>query len=168
MRSASKTAVVPSNFGAPRKRRTSSFPTPTPTLAVSLIDSTKKALGSDGLNKLMDVHTEKKIQQYSEELEDITDLQSKVARLAELRNAEGYLAESSEVRPGVYQLIENHCPICDVAETCNELCQSEAQVMSAIFGDSVRVERVEHIQQDDRRCVTTSPREVTRPRALFK
>jgi predicted ArsR family transcriptional regulator len=143
----------PVKFWSPTKEADRFFPNTNAKLAVSLIDSTIEALGKEGLNKMLDVHTDKKIIQYRDELSPLPSLSDKIKRLAELRNSEGYLAEFVEVEPGFYQLIENHCPICEVAEKCGELCQSEGKILDAIFGENVKVERVEHIQKDDRRCV---------------
>ena len=53
---------------------------------------------------------------------------------------------------GTLLLVENHCPICEAAATCQGLCAAELEVFQNVLGTSVRVERVEHIQQGARRC----------------
>ena len=53
---------------------------------------------------------------------------------------------------GVYLLIENHCPICDAASTCQGLCAAEMSLFEQVLGD-VHIERTEHMLGDGRRCV---------------
>ena len=88
---------------------------------------------------------------YLEALKDIPNLEEKIARLAELRNSDGYLAEWDKEEGG-FILIENHCPICAAAQRCADLCEAEMNTFKEIFGESVSVERVDHIIAGARRC----------------
>jgi len=74
-----------------------------------------------------------------------------VRHLAQLRTQEGYMAEVVKAEAG-WLLIENHCPICAAAQTCQKLCGSELEMFRTLLGSGVAVERVEHIIQGDRRC----------------
>jgi hypothetical protein len=47
-----------------------------------------------------------------------------VARLAEALSREGYMAESW-AEGGGYVLVENHCPICVAATSCQGFCRAE-------------------------------------------
>ncbi len=49
-------------------------------------------------------------------------------------------------------LIEDHCPICAAAASCQGLCRSELQIFARCLGAGVRVERVEHVLAGGRRC----------------
>ena len=49
-------------------------------------------------------------------------------------------------------LVEDHCPICAAAATCQGLCRSELQIFARCLGDGARVERVEHVLAGARRC----------------
>ena len=75
-----------------------------------------------------------------------------MARLADLRTAEGYMASWSAEPDGSFLLIESHCPICAAAETCQGFCRSELAVFRGLLGPDVRVERVEYLLTDGRRC----------------
>ena len=75
----------------------------------------------------------------------------KIARLAELRNSDGYLAEWDKDDEG-FILIENHCPICAAAQRCADICDAEMNTFKEIFGDNVSVERIDHIIAGARRC----------------
>jgi predicted ArsR family transcriptional regulator len=49
-------------------------------------------------------------------------------------------------------LVENHCPICVAAKTCQGYCRAELDTFRAVLGPDAKVERTEHIVQGDRRC----------------
>jgi predicted ArsR family transcriptional regulator len=78
-------------------------------------------------------------------------LGERMARLAEARTREGYMAESRADGEG-YVLVENHCPICVAAKTCQGFCRAELDTFRAVLGHDATVERTEHIIQGDRRC----------------
>ena len=50
-------------------------------------------------------------------------------------------------------LIEDHCPICAAARTCQGFCRSELQLFQDIVGQGATVIREEHLLSDSRRCV---------------
>jgi predicted ArsR family transcriptional regulator len=143
----------PVKYWSPTRDADRFFPNAHSKLALSLLNSTFEALGEEALVKMLGVHTAKKVTQYRQELSKCDNLEEKVKRLAEIRNSEGYLAEYSLLENGAFQLIENHCPICDVANHCGELCNSELSVMEQVLGEGILIDRTEHIQSNDRRCV---------------
>jgi predicted ArsR family transcriptional regulator len=53
---------------------------------------------------------------------------------------------------GGFLLVENHCPICAAARTCQGLCASELEVFRRVLGPDVTVERSDHILAGARRC----------------
>lgn len=73
-------------------------------------------------------------------------------RLADLRTAEGYVAESVEQPNGDVLLIEHHCPICDAASTCQGFCTAELQLFERALGPDVNVAREQHLLSGDTRC----------------
>jgi predicted ArsR family transcriptional regulator len=52
-----------------------------------------------------------------------------------------------------FLLIENHCPICAAAKTCQGFCRSELELFRAAFGPDMSVTRQEHLLSEGRRCV---------------
>jgi predicted ArsR family transcriptional regulator len=142
----------PIKYWSPTREADRFFPNTHNRLAQSLITITKEALGAEALEKLLGVHTAKKVEQYREELDEVEGTKERVKKLAHIRNKEGYLAEFQE-EDDTFILIENHCPICEVASQCGDLCNSELKVMEQVLGPNVKIERTEHIQKDDRRCL---------------
>ena len=83
---------------------------------------------------------------------ETTPLAERIARLAEVRTAEGYLAEAVAEPDGAMLLVEHHCPIADAARSCSGFCQSELELFRRVLGDDVVVERTQHLMAGDQRC----------------
>jgi len=71
-------------------------------------------------------------------------------RLVALRSREGYMADYHPQEDGSYLLVENHCPICAAAASCQGFCRSELAVFREVL--QAGVERSEHILAGARRC----------------
>ena len=121
-------------------------------LTLELINAVSAVFGDAGLDRLID-HREAQTQAaYRARLAPAAGLGEKVAILARLRDAEGYMAEMSEAPDGSFLLIENHCPICIAATHCQNLCRSELAVFAAALGPAAEITRVDHIVAGARRC----------------
>jgi predicted ArsR family transcriptional regulator len=127
------------------------FPDAHAELAAHLIGSIRAQLGDEALDRLIDARAAESRASYAATLDDAADLGERVARLAEARTREGYMAESWAEGDG-YVLVENHCPICAAAAACQSFCRSELDTFRAVLGPDASVERDEHILAGDRRC----------------
>ena len=116
-----------------------------------LIASMQELLPADQLQQVIALREKKANEKYIEATRSISNLEEKIARLAELRNSDGYLAEWDKDEGG-FMLIENHCPICAAAQRCADLCEAELNTFKEIFGKEVSIERVDHIIAGGRRC----------------
>jgi predicted ArsR family transcriptional regulator len=132
---------------------TSLFPDRHADLTVELIASIREALGEEGLTKVIGTRAKAQEAAYRSYLpEPGCPLAERVARLADIRSAEGYLAESALDDEGAVLLVEHHCPIANAARTCGGLCQSELDLFQRVLGDDVVVERTQHLMAGDMRC----------------
>ncbi len=127
------------------------FPDAHADLTVQLIRGIRTQLGELAVERLIEAQAAESLTGYRKALEDAGELQTKVARLAELRSREGYMAEWY-AEGEEYVLVENHCPICTAAKACPGLCQSEIETFRKVLGDGVSIERTELISTGDRRC----------------
>jgi len=127
------------------------FPDAHAELTVQLIDTIRSELGEGALARLVAAREERTRANYGAELDGITELGERVARLAEIRSREGYMAEW-RAEGAEFLLIENHCPICAAATICQGLCQTELELFGAVLGQGVQVSRVDHIVAGARRC----------------
>jgi predicted ArsR family transcriptional regulator len=128
------------------------FPDSHAVLTVEMIGAIRQVFGEDGLDRLIASRESESEGRYGAALSGLRDMGKKVAKLAELRSAEGYMADWQALPDGAYLLTENHCPICAAARICQGFCRSELQIFQKALGPSVTIERTEHILAGARRC----------------
>jgi predicted ArsR family transcriptional regulator len=129
------------------------FPDTHGDLTVSLIEGIRSVFGEAGLDRLIKARQEAGVATYRQALEPHPDLGDRVGALARLRTVEGYMAEFEMQGDGSFLLIENHCPICAAAKTCQGFCRSELELFQTAFGADMSVTRQEHLLSEGRRCV---------------
>jgi predicted ArsR family transcriptional regulator len=127
------------------------FPDAHAELTAQLIGEIRDVLGEGALDKLIRVRETRTRKRYETLLAGERSLAKKIARLAEIRAKEGYMATWQRVGDD-YLLVENHCPICAAASACTGFCRSEQAIFEQVLGRDVRVERVEHLLAGGRRC----------------
>jgi predicted ArsR family transcriptional regulator len=129
------------------------FPDAHAVLAAGLLGSLQEIYGDGGMQRLLDARTRQQEEEYLKAVPAKAGLKAKVEALARLRDREGYMTEVEKTADGGFRLIENHCPICTAARTCQGFCRSEWQVFSRVMGPGARVTREEHLLSGSRRCV---------------
>ena len=129
------------------------FPDRHADLTVDFIKATRKALGENGLLRIVEVRAKDQVNVYRRLLPRNASLKKRVEALAKQRSSEGYMAEVITEKPGRYLLIEHHCPICEAARECQGLCAAELSVFQRALGRGVRVERINHLLSGGDRCV---------------
>ena len=128
------------------------FPDAYAELSVALLSAVEDTFGANGMQRLLDARLTRQQTDYAARIPKALPLEKKLQRLAQLRTAEGYMAEVRREGKGVFVLVENHCPICAAATACQGFCTSELDLFRSILGPDVQVERTEHIVGGDRRC----------------
>ena len=141
----------PAQFWSLTSEGNARFPDAHADLTVQLIRVIRTHLGEPAVERLIEAQAAESLSGYLKAMEDAGQLQNKVARLAEVRSREGYMAEW-RVEGEEYVLVENHCPICTAAKACHGLCKSEIETFQKVLGEGVSIERIEHIGSGDRRC----------------
>lgn len=129
------------------------FPDAHAILTAGLLGSLQEIYGAQGMQKILDARTRQQVEEYGRAVPSHAPLKDKVKALARLRDREGYMTEVESSPDGGFRLIENHCPICTAAKTCQGFCQSEWQVFSNLMGPGAKVIREEHLLSGGRRCV---------------
>jgi predicted ArsR family transcriptional regulator len=128
------------------------FPDSHAQTALELIDVIRSSLGEESLNQLIDSRSAKVQASYRAQLDaSAPELQQQIERLAQLRSEEGYMAEV-RLLPDGWMLIENHCPICSAATSCQQFCKSELEIFQRLFENEATVERTDHLLEGARRC----------------
>ncbi|RUL74980.1 winged helix-turn-helix transcriptional regulator [Dyella choica] len=128
------------------------FPDTHAQLTVQLIQSVGEVFGQDGVAQMVEHRGVRQLAEYRERMASATSLPQRVARLAQIRTEQGYMAWAE--RDGAdFLLIEDHCPICAAATLCQRLCMSELQQFQALMHGLAQVSREEHLLREGRRCV---------------
>ena len=128
------------------------FPDTHSQVTVELIDVIRNTLGEEKLEQIIDQRNLQQQVHYQAAIDAAgKELQPRIECLCQLRSDEGYMAEI-RLLPDGWLLIENHCPICAAAESCQQFCRSELAMFRSLLGDSASVERVDHLLSGARRC----------------
>lgn len=134
------------------------FPNHYGEFAVSLLDTLEETVGRDQVSTILQKQWERKALEYRQRLGK-GSLAERVAKLVELRQSEGYMAEwypveSSEVSEQTrnqFILKEHNCAISNVAESFPSVCGHELEMFAAILPDC-QVERTHWINHGEHQC----------------
>lgn len=129
------------------------FPDRHSELTVHMIADVRRLFGQSGLDQLIAAREAHSEARYRTELESTKKLADRIAKLAEARTDEGYMASVTLAEDGSFLLAEDHCPICAAATECQGFCRSELAVFQRSLGKQCEVTRVEHLLAGGRRCV---------------
>ncbi|MDO9173358.1 MAG: MarR family transcriptional regulator [Actinomycetota bacterium] len=120
-------------------------------LTVEIIESIRSALGEEALDRVVRTRAERQLATYRGVLDGASSMKDRVHRIAELRTAEGYLAEAVD-GPDHVTLVEHHCPIRGAADSCAGLCSAELDLFQKALGPEVHVAREQHLLDGGQRC----------------
>ena len=131
----------------------SRFPDSHAELTLEVIGAVRAAFGEDGMERLLKERTKRQRDSYSRRMKKAgPGLLRRAQALAEIRREQGYMAECVQRRDGSILLMENHCPICAAASSCQGLCREELSLFRTLLTSQASVERVDHILAGARRC----------------
>ena len=128
------------------------FPDTHAQLTLEMLDAVRAEFGEAGVERMIARREQATETAYAAAVAGADTLEARVARLVEIRTAEGYMADWSSDPGGGFLLVENHCPICAAAAACQGFCRAELMVFRAVLGADVSVERTDHILAGARRC----------------
>lgn len=134
------------------------FPNSHGKFAVALLDTMAETLGHEQVNLILHKQWERKAIEYRDRV-GTGSVQERVAKLVDLRRAEGYMAEchpieSESAKNGhcaQFILTEHNCAISDVAESFPSVCSHELDMFAAILPDCI-VERTHSLINGQHRC----------------
>lgn len=125
------------------------FPDGSENFALGLLNSLAGQLPDDTLKSLLDLQAVQQAADYRQRLGD-APLEARLARLVELRKAEGYVAECL-AEGNSWIISEFHCSIMRIAEQFPCICDQELQLIRHTFPDC-DVERVHWRLQEGHSC----------------
>ncbi len=136
------------------EKANSYFPQSYGPLALDLLRGMEDLEGRDKVELVLQRRREKLRQQYNSALNtngmNGSELKDKVAKLADLRDKDGYMTEMEEKGTELF-LTEHNCPIHSIAREFGEVCQHELDLFKDVL--NAPVERVEHMVKGEHSCV---------------
>jgi predicted ArsR family transcriptional regulator len=118
-------------------------------LTLDLLEELQAEVGSEQVNRLFEGRKQKMQDKYAERMHGKT-LDERVAELAEIQNASGYMASWEKLDNGDYRLNEYNCPITQVATQYEEACKCELKLFQKLL--ETDVERTECMTKGACRC----------------
>jgi predicted ArsR family transcriptional regulator len=128
------------------------FPDTHAQLTVDLIGTIRNELGETALAQLLERRREQITAAYRKRLAREPDIARKLGALADMRSAEGYMARLETLADKGFLLVEDHCPICAAAMSCQGFCSIELQIFRNLLGPGWHIEREDHLITGARRC----------------
>lgn len=138
----------PSYRYALTERADEMFPRNYAQLTLDLLDELQALAGTGAVDRLFAGRREKLEARYRERMRG-KHLRDRVAELAAIQNAGGYMAEWEEDRDG-FRFYEYNCPIAAVAGSYRQACRCERELFAALL--DAEVERTECLAEGDVRC----------------
>lgn len=127
------------------------FPDTHAQLTVQLIGSVRQLFGEQGLERLISQRESDARALYQQRCTGKT-VAKRLEQLAVVRSEEGYMARVE--RDGKdWLLIEDHCPICAAARSCQGFCRSELSLFQDTIGGGCHITREQHVLAGASRCV---------------
>lgn len=127
------------------------------TFALSLLDTLAATVGKEQVRDILRMQWQRKALEYCQKV-GTGSLQERVAKLVELRKAEGYMAEwhpveTAEAGASTSQFVitEYNCAISQIAETFPSVCGNELE-MFALALQNCKVERTHWLVNGEHRC----------------
>lgn len=128
----------------------SRFPDRYDEFAVSLLDTLAETVGRDQVGSILRKQWERKAVEYRDRI-GLGSLQERVAKLVELRQQEGYMAEAHLVEDAKIMLTEYNCAIAQIAESFPSVCGHELEMFALALPDC-KVERTHWLVNGEHRC----------------
>jgi len=125
------------------------FPKNYPFLTLELLGELEELSGAEMVDRLFAGRRAKLEARYRDRMRD-KSLPEKVAELAAIQNAGGYMAAWEADRAGGYVLYEYNCPIAQVANRYRQACRCEKALFGELLG--AEVERTECLADGGTRC----------------
>ncbi|MGK7933974.1 MAG: iron-sulfur cluster biosynthesis transcriptional regulator SufR [Microcystaceae cyanobacterium] len=128
------------------------FPQGYSNFAVSFLGTLVETVGENQVTEVFKKQWQRKAEEYRNKLGK-GSLKDRVDKLAELRKAEGYMAElyPIEKEKEGYILAEHHCAISDVAESFPTVCGHELEMFSEVLPDCT-IERTHWLNDGEHNC----------------
>lgn len=126
------------------------FPKKYGSLTLEMLDFMSTA-GGDLVERFFEARGQSMVEKYGPEVTEGKSLEERVALLADVQQANGYLAEWSKADDGSLVLKEFNCPVHQVSRKYQHACHHEIEFFKTVLGTE-NVQRVECIAKGGSCC----------------
>ena len=115
------------------------FPKAYSAIATHALDFIERNIGKEAVEKVLRERQSELFDNYYKRLKDL-DFDKQVKELAQIRDEEGYMAESKKESKGSARkhiLLEYNCPIIHIAENHWEACITETELFEKLLGANI-------------------------------
>lgn len=125
------------------------FPRRYDQLANQILETVDELFGAEAIDRIFRRNLSRQIESYRPHLTGRT-LRERVQQLAQLREADGYMASWEQVDNGSFLLRQNNCPILSVAQWCRATCAEATSMFGQLL--DANVSRQSHQIDGDSSC----------------
>ncbi len=118
-------------------------------MAMEALEYVENKLGRESVGEILRLRSEKILFQYRLTIENLNQ-ENKIERLKEIRNSDGYMAETRKLGKNTFELCESNCPIMQISDKYGEACTSERNLFSELL--NADVETTHRIVSGARTC----------------
>lgn len=125
------------------------FPSRYEELATEVLDTIRDLYGAEAIDAIFRVRTEQIIDDYRRKING-RSLDTRLAQLAKLRDADGYMSTWEVAENGTFILREANCPIIHAAAGCDSACDHDLALIENLL--DANVTRTYHLVRGDGAC----------------
>ena len=115
------------------------FPRAYTDLALCALAFIEQKGGRQAVTEMLLRRQKELFERYGSTMQESSSLKERVDKLSQLRDSEGYMAESSNRRKGSFEIVEHNCPILALAEKYGEACSAERDLFSWLLQADVEM-----------------------------
>jgi DeoR family transcriptional regulator, suf operon transcriptional repressor len=111
------------------------FPNHYESLPVELLKDLEELQGKEAVYSLLEKRMEKELAFFQTEIKS-EDFEQTVTKVAELQEKRGYMVELDQKADGSYEMKHFNCPIANIANAYQRVCENEHRIFNSIFSES--------------------------------
>jgi predicted ArsR family transcriptional regulator len=133
------------------------FPRNYSDLAIDFLKDIEDLEGIEKVDLLFERREERLTRSYTKRMMGLS-FEERIEELAKIQNSKGYMAKWEKDEEGNFIIIEDNCPISEIAKEYNKACACELSLFQKLLGTN-KVERTQCLAKGGERCVYSIKKE---------
>jgi len=114
------------------------FPRAYSDIALCALSFIEQRQGRAAVSQMLRIRQKELFEKYNDQVQGKT-LPERVFNLTELRDKDGYMAQSRSLGRSTFEILEHNCPIAALAQKYNETCATETELFRLLLQTDVEV-----------------------------